>query len=47
MEVTTNKVFDLLLESAKVTEKEISVSHDHSHDDHNHDEEDHEGHDHE
>ena len=47
MEVTTNKVFDLLLESAKVTEKEITVSHDHSHDDHNHDEEDHEGHDHE
>ncbi|MBO1264231.1 trigger factor [Proteiniclasticum sp. SCR006] len=47
MEVTTNKVFDLLLESAKVTEKEISVSHDHSHDDHNHEEEDHEGHDHE
>lgn len=47
MEVTTNKVFDLLLESAKITEKEITVSHDHSHDDHNHDEEDHEGHDHE
>lgn len=51
MEVTTNKVFELLLESAKVTEKEVSVSHDHSHDDHNHDEEDenqnHEGHDHE
>lgn len=51
MEVTTNKVFELLLESAKVTEKEVTVSHDHSHDDHNHDEEDeeqnHEGHDHE
>jgi trigger factor len=48
MEVTTNKVFELLLESAKVTEKEVSASHDHSHDDHNHDEEEsHEGHDHE
>ena len=51
MEVTTNKVFELLLESAKVTEKEVTVSHDHSHDDHNHDEDDeeesHEGHDHE
>ncbi len=48
MEVTTNKVFELLLESAKVTEKEVTVSHDHSHDDHNHDEEEnHEGHDHE
>lgn len=43
MEVTTAKVFELLLESAKVTEKEITVSHDHGHDDH----EDHEGHDHE
>ncbi len=43
MEVTTAKVFDLLLESAKVTEKEITVSHDHGHADH----EDHEGHDHE
>ena len=31
MEVKTGKVFDLLLEHAKVTEKEISVSHDHSH----------------
>ncbi len=31
MEVKTGKVFDLLLEHAQVTEKEISVSHDHSH----------------
>ena len=46
MEVTTAKVFDLLLESAKVTEKEITVSHDHGHADHE-DHEDHEGHDHE
>jgi trigger factor len=46
MEVTTNKVFELLLESAKVTEKEVTVSHDHSHDDHD-EEENHEGHDHE
>ncbi|HSL85583.1 MAG TPA: trigger factor, partial [Bacteroidales bacterium] len=50
MEVTTNKVFDLLMESAKVTEKEVTVSHDHSHDDHeghDHEGHDHEGHDHE
>lgn len=32
MEVKTEKVFDLLLEHANVTEKEITVSHDHSHD---------------
>ncbi len=32
MEVKTNKVFDLLLENANVTEKDITVSHDHSHD---------------
>ncbi|NLW53153.1 MAG: trigger factor, partial [Tissierellia bacterium] len=31
MEVKTGKVFDLLLEHANVTEKEITVSHDHSH----------------
>lgn len=47
MEVTTSKVFDLLLDSAKVTEKEVTVSHNHSHEDHVEEDHDHEGHDHE
>jgi len=56
MEVTTMKLFDLLLESAKVTEKEIVEEHHHDHEDHEeheendheeHEEHDHEEHDHE
>lgn len=47
MEVTTSKVFDLLLSAAKVTEKEITVSHNHGHEDHAEEDHDHEGHDHE
>lgn len=47
MEVTTAKVFELLLDSAKVTEKEVSASHDHGHEGHDHEGHDHEGHDHE
>jgi len=34
MEVTTAKLFDLLLETAKVTEKEVVEEHNHGHEEH-------------